>query len=1151
MLQLSDSNISTLQVQDFNGLSGLKSLWLNNNSLRNLPEGIFNGLGSLEHLWLHGNLLSTLPAGLFSGLSSLRTLHLFNNSLSDLPEGIFSGLSSLGTLHLYNNRLNALPVQVFRGLSNLERLELWGNSLRDLPIGVFDDVLDTLGTDPGYEEFLVDADLMPSLAFIEAAQKALKGTTVRTAVTLSRHLPVAVRVPYTLGGSATTNDYTNLSPTPEAGLLFLAGETRKEISFSLLEENDSNRETMVLTLGEISRIGLRSSDGTGPDAPNLRAASLLLRSVHGAVHTVTVSGRDPVSDLDGVCGRTPQVRDKLMEAIGVSNCEEATDQRLASVTSLELQGSDISALQENDFAGLSSLKTLNLYNNNLSSLPRGIFRGLGNLEKLYLDRNGLSTLPEGVFSQLGSLTTLWLNSNRLNVLPQGVFSGLSRLEWLRLTRNSLSALPEGAFSGLNSLEVLTLTLNSLTDLPQGIFSGLNSLKELRLGFNSLTSLRREMFSGVSSLEWLSVSGNSLTDLPVDVFSGLPGLRVLRLGSNSLGTLSPGVFHGLTNLEWLDLAFNSLTELPAGSFSRLSNLKLLDLLSNSLSALPTGVFNGLQSLEVLRLNSNSLSTLPDGVFRGLRSLQGLEIQWNSLTALPKEIFSELSSLEILWLTGNSLSVLPEKSFHGLTDLRRLWLDGNSLTSLSEEIFKGLNSIKELKLERNNLNALPGGVFDDMLGTLGQTIEPFEAGYTLYLPFQGGLHVDGHLKAHLGFAATTQRVAPGSTVEVPVTLSRMLPVAVRVPYTVGFSGSAAGLAGLSPSPETGLLFRSGEIRREISFTLPEDGGDEGQKTLVLTLGKPSQIGLRRSDGSGPDAPHLKIEHLLDLSAESITHTIDISGPDPLDRDPFCLSLWEGSPCATVATLSPVMAGTQGNHQARTEVVITNTDPLPTECETALLLHQGTTPAPEILFDRQSVERNLLYASIPRGGAEILTLTAPDVRELSVGAAYLFTRSPCTAGSLHVRGNYLIEDPISRQIEELFSINGQSEEDWLQDGDCRLLTGVFGNGRNLEFAVVTTRPEGAAPPGARLRFQTYDLNGNSLGRLPSLEISGQYQVHSFPELQQPRIIRICLEVPGTTTFGLAFTAIGNKSSGVKVQYATERFPADPTRDEADPSP
>ncbi|MDE2756550.1 MAG: hypothetical protein OXI92_08395 [Acidobacteriota bacterium] len=80
-------------------------------------------------------------------------------------------------------------------------------------------------------------------------------------------LSLAVRVPYTVGGSATEDDYANLSPDPSSGLLFLAGETTKEIPLTLLEDEDGQEKTIVLTLGELSDARLRASNGTGPDAP--------------------------------------------------------------------------------------------------------------------------------------------------------------------------------------------------------------------------------------------------------------------------------------------------------------------------------------------------------------------------------------------------------------------------------------------------------------------------------------------------------------------------------------------------------------------------------------------------------------------------------------------------------------------------------------------------------------------------------------------------------------------------------------------------------------------------------------------------------------------------------------------------------------------
>ena len=54
-LDLQGRGIESLQPHDFNGLSGLSALLLNENRLTELPEGIFEGLGNLRQLHLHDN----------------------------------------------------------------------------------------------------------------------------------------------------------------------------------------------------------------------------------------------------------------------------------------------------------------------------------------------------------------------------------------------------------------------------------------------------------------------------------------------------------------------------------------------------------------------------------------------------------------------------------------------------------------------------------------------------------------------------------------------------------------------------------------------------------------------------------------------------------------------------------------------------------------------------------------------------------------------------------------------------------------------------------------------------------------------------------------------------------------------------------------
>ena len=255
-------------------------------------------------------------------------------------------------------------------------------------------------------------------------------------------------------------------------------------------------------------------------------------------------------------------------------------------------------------------------------------------------------------------------------------------------------------------------------------------------------------------------------------------------------------------------------------------------------------------------------------------------------------------------------------------------------------------------------------------------------------------------------------------------------------------------------------------------------------------------------------------------------------------FCLSLWDGLPCATVASLPRAPVGPLAQHRVTTEVVIANSDPTPAACEVALLFHRGTAPAPAVLFNGQPVEQNLLLTRIPREGAELVVLTAPRAQALVSGAVHVYARSPCTAASLQVRGRYLLENPATGEIAELFAIPGQAPRDWMGDGDCRVATGLFGNGRNLGLAAVGARPGQAAPPGTRLNLRLFDAGGGLVHPLPAIPLSGSQDTLWPWNLDQPGIIEMCLQVPGASHFQTALIAIGSQATGTQAQYSAEAF-------------
>ena len=503
-LNLQGNQLTALPNGVFNDLARLEQLNLEDNQLTTLPNGVFNNLTLLEFLELKDNQLTALPNGVFNGLTRLEQLYLYNNQLTALPDGVFSGLTRLQFLGLSDNRLTALPNGVFNGLTRLERLYLRDNQLTTLPNGVF------------------------------------SGLTSLVRLSLQRNSVSPLPLPVSLEAVGTEGQFRAVAPTGAPFSLILP------LSVSG-GEIQGGATTITIPIGATESALLtaqRARGGTDAVIVNIARPLPALPGNHFG-YRLTHSDALPLSVLPaitpaapaGICDRTPQVRDGIVEAIpGVNDCALVTAQHLSSITRLHLGGREIEGLKAGDFSGLTILENLNLQQNQLTTLPTGVFNGLTGLEQLSLQGNQFTTLPNGVFNGLTRLEGFTLNGNRLTTLPNGVFNGLTRLEFLDLTVNRLTELPNGVFNGLTRLENLGLTSNQLTTLPTGVFNSLTRLERLSLQQNQLTALPNGVFNGLTRLEELALGLNQLTKLPNGVFIGLTGLEALSLGGNSVSPL---------------------------------------------------------------------------------------------------------------------------------------------------------------------------------------------------------------------------------------------------------------------------------------------------------------------------------------------------------------------------------------------------------------------------------------------------------------------------------------------------------------------------------------------------------------------------------------------------------------------------------------
>ena len=317
----------------------------------------------------------------------------------------------------------------------------------------------------------------------------------------------------------------------------------------------------------------------------------------GGLNLIALTGPVPAQAQQegGICDRSIEVQGRIRYGVrtlpgetDLRDCGDITEDHLAQITTLSPFDrsftTNLSSLQENDFAGLTSLQELELSADSLSSLPANIFASLISLTNLELSGNFLGNLPVNIFDDLTSLEQLTLNDTPLlSSLPANIFDGLTNLEQLILNNNSLSNLPVNIFDGLTNLEQLILNNNSLSNLPVNIFDGLASLQRLNLNNNSLSSLPEDIFDGLASLERLDLDDNSLSSLSEDIFDGLTNLIALYLRRNSLSSLPDDIFSDLTALGtgfggFLRLGGNGLTCLPRSLFwERLAlNTSLIDL-----------------------------------------------------------------------------------------------------------------------------------------------------------------------------------------------------------------------------------------------------------------------------------------------------------------------------------------------------------------------------------------------------------------------------------------------------------------------------------------------------------------------------------------------------------------------------------------------
>ena len=470
------SRMTALKSGDFAGLTGVTALDLDNNALRSFPAGIFSEMTALTELSIAYNQtqasdsLMTLPAGLFDKLVNLTTLRLEHNDLESLPDRIFQPVRNLTTLTFHGNPGSArfLPVAVAGPEGGIdakagEKKTLggdaggpWGDNVTYSWRKATGTTVDLSVTDEAKPDLTA-----PALAEASALEYELTVTARGTSLTATDS--VTVRVAAMAVVTVTTE--VTLSSRPIAESTYRLGETiQATVAFSM-PVTVTGMPQLALSVGAqtlqatyvqgtgtrrlVFEYTVRSGDA---DLDGIAIAADSLALPPGAA---IVDANGALADLDhpelaaqtghkvggsddalsgGICERTPQLRDKLLELVkaedsNVTNCSEVTTTHLGDLDgTLGLSRAGIATLKRGDFADLGGIDRLHLNGNDLTALPAGAFDGLDDtLIELRLENNDLQTILAGVFNSLTGLDVILLSDNDLSSLPPRIFEKLINL----------------------------------------------------------------------------------------------------------------------------------------------------------------------------------------------------------------------------------------------------------------------------------------------------------------------------------------------------------------------------------------------------------------------------------------------------------------------------------------------------------------------------------------------------------------------------------------------------------------------------------------------------------------------------------------------------------------------------------------------------
>ena len=574
------ATITSLKRSDFENMTAVSTLNLQNQGLSTLPAGVFNELGALTNLDLSGNEFTDLPDDTFKDLATaLTTLDLSKQTDANADTPMRLNLSQAD---------NTVTATIPAGAFATTTVNLTVSS-DDADVA---DITQTIGIPLGQTS--------ASITLVPTSGDTLTAALANPALTFAGITPTGLVVP-TTGNELVAGFCSRTAEVRAAIITAIGGSPAK-------------------TCAHVSSADLAAI--TALDLENDGITTLQLGDFAGLT-TLTAL------DLSGNSLTTlPAGTLNTMQASALNTMQASAFNGLTALTILDLSDNSLDTMPEGAFSGLTALTALDLSDNSLTTIQAGAFNELTALTILDLSDNDMPILPDGTFEGFAATPSGLLSLD----LSDQTDGDVNMKIYLYLDQDSdhkvTATLPAGAPAELtvnltvSSDDANVADITQTITLPLGQTSASTTLMPtsgdtLTAAFDSTTAVTHST---------LTLTGADI--LPaVDPVPGFcdrtPGVRDGVLALVSTDDCNRVTYPMLAAISTLDLSVASgatatISSLQRSDFEDLHGVTNLTLQNQGLSTLPAGVFNELGALAVLNLSGNNIATLPDNTFTGFPS-----------------------------------------------------------------------------------------------------------------------------------------------------------------------------------------------------------------------------------------------------------------------------------------------------------------------------------------------------------------------------------------------------------------------------------------------------------------------------------------------------------------------------------------------------